>query len=739
MELTACLGATTWRMLVAIARTWRLPVDSRTAKAQLVETLAAFLPRRVRRPDVLQSLDPVARSALACLAVARGGVPVAEFAQAFGALRPLAAGGAADPRRRARDPQSAAERLLYRGLVFVVSEPRAARGRPAAGLGRVVLPAEWVALFRPADPACAPLAPVGTDAAAAGNIVEVSLALAVFLAVLQADPPVPLAGCWLPPSRVRGLAALLRLPAPASAGERACPPIAFLHYLAESLGLVGITGGRLTPTPGAPAWLARPRAEQLRDAWGAALPDAPAAIARWSAFRLPGSHLRRPGAFVRGVIDRLAARAAAARSRPGPSNGWFDVETFTAPGLATRLTGVGNDASGDLGDLLPWWESERRPEQIRDQVWGLLSGPLTWLGAVEVAARPARLCRVTPGGAWLLGHGEPPAEVPTAPLCLGDGPISLGDGLAIDAPSVPSLPGVLALADWATPVPVPVGDPATLRFRLSPAGMGRALSRGAEVADLLALLGRETGRPVPPDVRERLERWAAPVLPFTIRPAWLLRAPTAGHLDRLLARRALRRHFGRRLADDLVELEPAHLPGLCRDLRRLRVPFRADPGAEGPGALTPAGGPPSRGDAAWLLAALEAYTQVARRLQVPPPPAALAEAVAAQLDDAGRAGARSAAGHAARLLDRALADLEPLLQPLPVEPLLDHLQRAIDEERQLAVTYWTPGRPAPLTRRLQPRRLEWRGDTPYLVAYCQLRLAERTFRLDRILELDDAL
>jgi hypothetical protein len=29
--------------------------------------------------------------------------------------------------------------------------------------------------------------------------------------------------------------------------------------------------------------------------------------------------------------------------------------------------------------------------------------------------------------------------------------------------------------------------------------------------------------------------------------------------------------------------------------------------------------------------------------------------------------------------------------------------------------------------------LEWRGDIPYLIAYCRLRQDERTFRLERII------
>jgi predicted DNA-binding transcriptional regulator YafY len=38
-------------------------------------------------------------------------------------------------------------------------------------------------------------------------------------------------------------------------------------------------------------------------------------------------------------------------------------------------------------------------------------------------------------------------------------------------------------------------------------------------------------------------------------------------------------------------------------------------------------------------------------------------------------------------------------------------------------------------RRVRPLRLEEHHGTHYLVAYCELRDAERTFRLDRIVEI----
>jgi len=56
--------------------------------------------------------------------------------------------------------------------------------------------------------------------------------------------------------------------------ERQWPYLAFLHYLAERAGLVGVIGDLLKPTPAALTWLDMPesaRWQALWEAWRASL------------------------------------------------------------------------------------------------------------------------------------------------------------------------------------------------------------------------------------------------------------------------------------------------------------------------------------------------------------------------------------------------------------------------------------------------------------------------------------
>lgn len=70
--------------------------------------------------------------------------------------------------------------------------------------------------------------------------------------------------------------------------------------------------------------------------------------------------------------------------------------------------------------------------------------------------------------------------------------------------------------------------------------------------------------------------------------------------------------------------------------------------------------------------------------------------------------------------------------PEPAGPLLQSLEIAIQEHATVEIEYYTAGRAHRTTRRVEPLRLEWRGDVIYLIAYCHLRGDQRVFRVDRI-------
>lgn len=729
MELRACLNATTWAMLLAIARTHGLRVPSATTKAALVDLLAARLPVLVNDDAFLAGLDPDIRPALHALATALQPVARHDFDRAYGPIRAATRTREGDPRLLSRHPVSTAERVLYAGLAYLV--PEAPTGRPC-----VVVPAQWRAPFA----ALAPLAPPAPPAAAPVPL-DLSLALALYLAALQSAPPRLVHGRWLPPRYVHFLASLLHIPAPERPRERVIPYLAFLRYAADTLGLVTVIGEHLLPSLAAPAWLARPLPDRAADLWRQCLRD-PQSPDHWTAFHLPGHRLRHPIAFLHRLLDRLASvtLADAAPTAPGDAHplAWRPLENL-AP--ATRLD-----------DLLPFWELEDHPDLGRDLAWRLLSGPLTWLGVVHVAETPEPAWRLTPLGVWLLGRGEPPPTVPHASLRL------LDDG-SLHPPATPDLPVLLALAQWAALVPtpalegpaagaaIPSGAQTPLpHFQLTPASVIRPIAQGARLEDLFTLLSRHASPPPTPDLQQRLATWASARAPYTLRPAWLLTAPTDAHLDSLLRRRSLRGHLRRRLDLTTAEVAPGGLSAIVEALRRLGLSvtlptptppdFAATPEGVAPSpALSPVQAQSTPADALWLLTALHVHTYVARRLGLVAPPAAVADTLAARLDPFAQGQAQFAAEQLAVHLEHALAALDPFSHPLPQERLLERLTQAIQSGATLRMTYWTANRPLPVTRRVQPRRLEWRGDTAYLIAYCYRRLAELTFRLDRIVEL----
>jgi hypothetical protein len=65
------------------------------------------------------------------------------------------------------------------------------------------------------------------------------------------------------------------------------------------------------------------------------------------------------------------------------------------------------------------------------------------------------------------------------------------------------------------------------------------------------------------------------------------------------------------------------------------------------------------------------------------------------------------------------------------------IQRALVRQTPLEIIYHSPYTDETTTRVIEPRRLEYRDEIPYLIAYCQRARAERTFRIARILAIDN--
>ena len=71
----------------------------------------------------------------------------------------------------------------------------------------------------------------------------------------------------------------------------------------------------------------------------------------------------------------------------------------------------------------------------------------------------------------------------------------------------------------------------------------------------------------------------------------------------------------------------------------------------------------------------------------------------------------------------------------PLVPLLEKLRRATRERRRVHMTYRGRQQPEPIERTVAPYALVHRWGWWYVVGYCYLRMAERSFRVDRIVAL----
>ena len=83
------------------------------------------------------------------------------------------------------------------------------------------------------------------------------------------------------------------------------------------------------------------------------------------------------------------------------------------------------------------------------------------------------------------------------------------------------------------------------------------------------------------------------------------------------------------------------------------------------------------------------------------------------------------------------ADSEFYILNSELQSTLAAIERAIQTNTPLTLTYYAATYDQVTTRVVEPLRLEWRYDIPYLIAYCRTRQDERTFRVDRIMEISE--
>jgi len=647
-----------------------------------------------------------------------------ELQARFGPIRPPAA-LRADP-----TPQSLSERLLLLG--WLLPRPAAPRNPP-----RYLLPPElrrW--LPQPPQFAAHGALPPATPP----PVLAVSTAL--LLACVAEPLPLCADGSLARPA-LRRLAPLLA----DVDTEHQAAFVTVTWPLLQQLGLVIIAQRQATLSPAAARFLKRPATERLallRDAWIGG-PDCDAWL--------------RPLLIDRRGIDwpclrrRLCAWAAS-----------LPADQAVEPAASATVLAA---THGPLADAQThgFRRVDRAPWQPRraTAIWqAALAGPLTVLGYV----------------AWNDQGGC--ARMDAAAI-LADQPAFWHAGeRTIAVPAVVVDGDILTLARFAS---VCAGDRAGFRFALDRRSLACAERAGYHPQLLRRVLERRLLQ-VPPALAALLESAAAPP---RIEQVLLFSSDSPQVLDRLAQQRSVRRTLAGRLAPGLALVQPERLPALERALLRQGLAPISD---------RPAPPLPERdllpGERAALLLACAYYRRYAPD-DAPLPPSAileerlrsglppvLREAVGKALEqmappapaqsDMGdglwfgnacfpveygapatpqqagfepgdgvlRPGVEDVLAMPMAGEDRALPprDSAPWATDAAVSPAYAAQLRHAIARRDVIELKYRDAQGRPSERRVRPLELYRDGPDWYLTAFCLLRRAERSFRLDRIQALE---
>lgn len=378
------------------------------------------------------------------------------------------------------------------------------------------------------------------------------------------------------------------------------------------------------------------------------------------------------------------------------------------------------DAAAQIGCLVNGWvlspgqEKNRRAraglltrlsegrtlEGIRPAEWAGLRAlgvctetGLTQLGSVVLGGRDAESLTVDPPEAWEIGP----------------------DGMRVPFP--PDWKLVWELERYLNAGPAgfyPTGERELRAAAQRGGGLEEILERGAR-------------KPIPPGLSRALAR--QPVVRLIQGP--VIEFSESAELEQLRRSRWIRRDLEHVLSPRHAALDPASAGRVLARLERIGWISPAQAAEFQPTAGMEPGGTSmfTRADYAGIVALL----RLAEKMGVGLAPADLAMKTARRLPPALRAAAERRADKAWEKLrprSERLAAREPV--PFSVGPIEEILREAARGQEAVDILYQASGRHAPESRRITPLLVEARAGRMYVLAYCHLRRANRTFRLDRI-------
>ena len=527
--------------LRVIAQFWEISLTS-TRPREMAHELAEAMISSNAVAAALERLTDDQRQALQALIDSGGQMPQRIFSREWGSIRAMGP-GRMDRERPWEDPASPAEALWYHGLLFKSFEEG-----PDGAYNAVRIPPE-IQDFMPRTGESRPT--ISVKPAPSPNVVSSSGdklledACTLLAYVHNQRPSWSPDGAWSEHHTDRLLSRLL---------DQRSDRFAFLSHLASRIGwVVGEERGRLSLHPETvTSWLRRTPSEQ-RSAVTRCWRDDPT----WNDLsQVPTLQPVETGVWRN---DPLLAREAIFRHLTSyVSPHWYEIESFIA-----FIKELDPDFQRPSGDYETWY--------IRDEVTGLylsgfeswdavegrlirymLTGPLAWLGLIEVGAEEKghspRAFRLTDDGAAYLDlkTAQPPAEPPKPRLRSGFRiSVPLGRRYARFQ--------IARVADW-----LQNGD--HFIYRLTPTSLQRARRQHISVARVLEFLEEVTEAPLPQPVKEAVNRWDRQGTEASLRLAVVLRLADVEQMDRAVSVPRLSRLIEERIGPTaaLVKREDWH-------------------------------------------------------------------------------------------------------------------------------------------------------------------------------------
>jgi len=545
--------------LGVIAEFWDIPLTSRRRREMAIE-LAEAMPSPEAVSAARDKLTEEQGEALRTLAGAGGTLPQRVFAREWGEIRAMGP-GRMDREHPWENPVSPAEGLWYRGFVFKTF----AEG-PDGAYEAVTVPAE-ILEFLPASekpPSALSLGPVSAPDVVTAAGVEILEDTCTLLSYIHNHrPPRVSHGSWSTEHNRRLFSRLLHQ------GE---DRFDFLHHLASTIGWLVDEDTRMTSlVPDAVTeWLGSQTYEQRRIMVAGWREDS-----TWNdLFHVPTLQPEDTGAWRNDPL--LAREAILSHLAACTPSAWYGIEGFIG-----EVKRIDPDFQRPTGDYETWYVKDivtgayLSGFESWDAVEGrliryLLTGPLFWLGLIDLGAEKAdqspRAFRLSDAGAACLGLAdEPPPSDPPALRLRPSFQVQVPIGRRYERFQVGRVAEWLESGKW-------------YRFRLTPASLQRAREQRIAVNRVLTFLGDHIDAPLPSSVSEALKRWMERGTEASLHRAVLLRMTDEGLMDRALSSPRVARLVQERISPTAAVVRREDWPAMIEALEQLGLlPGLPDP------------------------------------------------------------------------------------------------------------------------------------------------------------------